>query len=50
MPEHHLDKIFEPFFITKEEQAGTGPDLSLSRKIITDHGGAILSESNFSQN
>ena len=45
IPPELLEQIFEPFFTTKEGQMGTGLGLSLSRKIITDHGGAIQCES-----
>ncbi|MDY6953091.1 MAG: ATP-binding protein, partial [Thermodesulfobacteriota bacterium] len=33
------DKIFDPFFTTKRDSAGIG--LSLSHRIITDHGGSL---------
>ncbi len=35
----HRDKVFDPFFTTKPEGVGVG--LSLSHKIIVDHGGTI---------
>jgi len=33
------DKIFDPYFTTKSD--GTGIGLSISHRIVTDHGGAI---------
>jgi PAS domain S-box-containing protein len=41
----NLEQIFEPFYTTKEGQMGTGLGLSLSRKIVSDHGGTIQCES-----
>jgi signal transduction histidine kinase/HAMP domain-containing protein len=41
----HLDKIFEPFFSTKEAGAGTGLGLSISYRIVSNHGGRIETES-----
>ncbi len=39
--EEHLDKVFEPFFSTKDVGAGTGLGLAVVYGIITDHGGTI---------
>jgi signal transduction histidine kinase len=41
----HLDKIFEPFFSTKDNGDGTGLGLSISYRIVRNHGGRIEAES-----
>ncbi len=41
MPEDVMDKIFEPFFSTKEEGEGTGLGLSTAYSIIQSHDGFI---------
>lgn len=43
IPEEHLQKIFDPYFTTK--QKGNGLGLALSRSIIKNHGGHIAVES-----
>ena len=45
IPIENLEQIFEPFYTTKGGQMGTGLGLSLSRKILSDHGGTIQCES-----
>lgn len=41
IPEDVLDKIFEPFFSTKEEGEGTGLGLSTAYSIVQSHDGFI---------
>jgi two-component system, NtrC family, sensor kinase len=42
IPKDVLPKIFDPFYTTKEIGKGTGMGLSISYKIIQEHGGKIL--------
>ncbi len=39
--EENIQKIFEPFFSTKENGDGTGLGLSISYRIVRNHGGRI---------
>ncbi|HVY23350.1 MAG TPA: ATP-binding protein [Steroidobacteraceae bacterium] len=42
IPAEHLDKIYDPFFTTKEVGRGTGQGLAITRSIIVDkHGGKV---------
>ncbi|MCB0393725.1 MAG: HAMP domain-containing histidine kinase [Bdellovibrionales bacterium] len=41
VPESHQDKILQPFFTTKKAGQGTGLGLSLSQKVMEDHGGKL---------
>jgi len=43
IPAHLHDKVFQPFFSTKEQ--GTGLGLSIAQGIITEHGGKLALES-----
>ncbi len=45
IPEEVMDQIFDPYFTTKDKQAGTGLGLSVVHGIVHDMGGAITVES-----
>jgi len=37
-----LQQIFEPYYTTKPQGSGTGLGLAIARRIVLDHGGALL--------
>ena len=41
IPPDHVDRIFDPYFTTKEKDEGTGLGLSVVHGIIREHGGEI---------
>jgi signal transduction histidine kinase len=43
--EHDLDRIFEPFFTSKDAGEGNGLGLMVAKGIVTDHGGSIVATS-----
>jgi CheY-like chemotaxis protein len=45
IPKEYLDKIFEPYFTTKDKQKGTGLGLFISQNIVNKHNGIITVES-----
>ncbi|HVY23353.1 MAG TPA: PAS domain-containing protein [Steroidobacteraceae bacterium] len=50
IPAEHLDKIYDPFFTTKEVGRGTGQGLAITHSIVVDkHGGEISVNSTVGQ-
>ena len=46
IPEENLDKLFSPFFTTKQVGKGTGLGLAVTHGIVKMHRGQISVESN----
>jgi signal transduction histidine kinase len=45
IPATQLNKIFDPYFTTKQSSSGTGLGLYITKKVIEDHNGSIKVES-----
>ena len=45
IPPEHLARVFEPFFTTKDQWSNVGLGLSVSYRIVSEHGGRFLVES-----
>ena len=45
----HIDRIFDPYFTTKEKDTGTGLGLAVVHGIIKNHGGAVQVKSVLNQ-
>ena len=45
IPDEVVQRIKDPFFTTKRDSGGTGLGLAISEKIVQDHGGTLVFES-----
>ena len=45
IPKESLERIFDPFYTTKDPGAGTGLGLSLVNSIVSEHGGSVRARS-----
>ncbi|WNG32577.1 HAMP domain-containing protein [Archangium violaceum] len=45
IPREHLERIFNPFFTTKQQWTGKGLSLAICHRVIEDHGGSISLQS-----
>ncbi len=45
MQAEQLQRIFEPYFTTKQNKSGTGLGLYITKKVIEDHNGSIKVDS-----
>jgi signal transduction histidine kinase len=45
IPPELMEKIFDPYFTTKQAKSGTGLGLYITKKVVEDHQGSIKAES-----
>jgi signal transduction histidine kinase len=45
IPPARIDKIFDPYFTTKQGKSGTGLGLYITKKVVEDHNGSLKVDS-----